>query len=277
MTNEPPPYPGDPNPSTNDLPAYGSTPPPGGYPPPPPEGGYPPPPPGGYPAAPGGYGGAPYSAPDAIGYGWRKFKENAGVMIAATLIVALGAIVLGILSEVIAPSPNFLTNSGEFDFEVGATIASLIAQTITGTISYILYAMMIKGALDVVDGGRFDIGRAFGALNIVKVLVAGLLVSLGTTIGTLLCILPGVAFSIFAFFTLYFVVDRDIDPIESIGASFTLVGRNLGNGLLTGLLSVLVVLAGALLCLVGLLAAFPIVTLAAAYAYRRFQGQPVAP
>ena len=276
MTNEPPPYPGDPNPSASDLPAYGSTPPPGGYPPPPPEGGYPPPPPGGYPPAPGGYGGAPYSAPDAIGYGWRKFKDNAGAMIGATVIVFVGTILLGTLSEAIAPSPAFFTADG-FEFEGGEWAASLVMQTITGTIGYILYAMMIKGALDVVDGGRFNIGRAFGALNIVKVLVAGLLVSLATTIGTLLLILPGLVFSIFAFFTLYFVVDRDIDPLESIGASFTLVGRNFGNGLLTGLLSILVVLAGALLCLVGLLAAFPIVTLAAAYAFRRFQGQPVAP
>lgn len=277
MTNEPPPYPGDPNPSTNDLPAYGSTPPPeGGYPPPPP-GGYPPPPPGGYPPAPGGYGGAPYSAPDAIGYGWRKFKQNAGVMIGATLIVAVGAIVLGILSEAIAPSPNFVTNGGEFDFEVGASIASLIAQTITGTIGYILFAMMAKGALDVVDGGSFDIGRAFGALDIPKVLLVGLLLSVATTAGYLACILPGLIFSIFSFFSIYFVVDKAKDPVEAIGSSFTLVGRNFGNSLLTGLLAVLVTIAGALLCLVGLLVAVPVVTLAGAYAYRRFQGQPVAP
>jgi len=270
MTNEPPPYPGDPNPSTNDLPAYGST--------PPPEGGYPPPPPpGGYPPAPGGYGAAPYSAPDAIGYGWRKFKENAGVMIAATLIVAVGAIVLGILGEVIAPSPSIVTNGGEFDFEVGATIASLIVQTITGTIGYILFAMMAKGALDVVDGGSFDIGRAFGALDIPKVLLVGLLLSVITTVGYLACVLPGLVFSIFSFFTVYFVVDKAKEPVEAIGSSCTLVGRNFGNSLLSGLLAGLVLIAGALLCLVGLLAAVPVVTLAGAYAYRRFQGQPVAP
>lgn len=218
----------------------------------------------------------PYSATDAIGYGWRKFKENAGVMIAATLIVIAGTIVLGILSEVIAPSPTFFGNDG-FEFEVGETLASLVAQTITGTIGYILYAMLIRGAIDVVDGGQFDIGRAFGALNIGNVLLAGLLVSVATTIGMMLCILPGVVFSIFAFFTLYFVVDKGTDPVESIGASFTLVGRNFGDALLTGLLAFLVAVAGMLLCLVGVLAAIPVVTLAGAYAFRRFQGQPVAP
>ncbi|KAA1399699.1 hypothetical protein [Aeromicrobium ginsengisoli] len=273
-TNEPPPYPGDSNPPTNDLPAYGSPPPPpGSY--PPPQGGYPPPPGGGHYPAPGGYG-MPYSAPEAIGYGWRKFKENAGAMILATLIVIAGTIALGALSEVIAPSPSMFTSDG-FELELGASVASLIVQTITGTVGYLLYAMLTRGALDVVDGARFDIGRAFGALNVGSVLVAGLLVSLGTTVGTLLCILPGIVFSIFAFFTLFFVVDKKHDPVSSIGASFTLVGRNFGNGLLTGLLALLVLLGGAVLCLVGLLAAFPIAMLAAAYAFRRFQGQPVAP
>jgi uncharacterized membrane protein len=83
--------------------------------------------------------------------------------------------------------------------------------------------------------------------------------------------------SIFTFFTIYFVVDKDQNPIQSIGSSFSLVGRNFGNGLLTGLLAGFVLLAGALACLVGLLAAVPIITLAGAYAFRRFQGGPVAP
>jgi hypothetical protein len=269
MTNEPPPYPGDPNTSTGDLPAYGST--------PPPQGGYPPPPPGGYPPAPGGYGGAPYSATDAIGYGWRKFKDNAGVLIAATLIVFLGGLALGVLSEVIAPSPSYFTPGGDFDFDAGATAASLAAQAITGTFVYILVAMLTRGALDVVDGGTFNIGKAFGVLNISRVLITGLVLSILSAVGFALCVLPGLIFSIFSYFTIYFVVDKDQDPIQSIGSSFSLVGRNLGNALLTGLLTVLVLLGGALLCLVGLLAAIPVITLAGAYAFRRFQGEPVAP
>ncbi|VXC00415.1 hypothetical protein [Aeromicrobium sp. 9AM] len=268
MTNEPPPYPGEPNPPASDLPAYGST--------PPPQGGYPPPPPGGYPPAPGGYGGAPYSAPDAISFGWRKFKENAGAMIVATLVVVIGTIVLGVISELIAPSPALFTSDG-FQFDAGPMLASVVAQTITGTVGYILAAMLTRGSLDVVDGGRFDIGRAFGALDIPKVLITGLLLSVLSTVGYLLCVLPGIVFAIFSFFTIYFVVDKGSDPVAAIGSSFSLVGGNFGNALLTGLLAALVLLAGVLLCLVGLLAAVPIVSLAGAYAFRRFQEQPVAP
>jgi uncharacterized membrane protein len=267
MTHEPPAYPGDPNPASGDLPSYGS---------PPPEGGYPPPPPGGYPAAPGGYGSAPYSAPDAISYGWRKFKDNTGAMILATLIVGAGNIGLGILPEAIAPSPGLFTGDG-FTFDAGATVASVVAQTVTGALVFILSAMFARGALDVVDGGRFEIGKAFGALNLPNVVLTGLLLSLLNGVAFMLLVVPGVVVSIFTYFTVYFVVDKGTDPIESIGSSFTLVGRNFGNGLLTGLLAGLVLLAGALVCLVGLLAAVPVVTLAGAYAFRWFQGEPVAP
>ena len=50
-----------------------------------------------------------------------------------------------------------------------------------------------------------------------------------------------------------------------------------GPLLLLALLSFLCFVAGALACLVGLLVAYPVVTVAAAYTYRRLQGQPVAP
>jgi uncharacterized membrane protein len=264
-TNEPPP---DPNTPTSGLPPYGSV--------PPPEGGYPPPPYGGYPPAPPG-GATPYNASDAIGYGWRKFKENAGPMVLATLLVAAVSIALSFISEQIAPSPSFVSSDGTFEFDGGGLGASLVAQPVVGVFAYIFIAMLTKGALDVVDGKKFDIGRAFGALNFGKVLLAGLLISIVSNIGFLLCVIPGLIFAIFAYFTMFFVIDTDQDPVQSILSSFKLVGENFGQALLSGLLAALVLIGGALLCLVGLLAAFPIITIAGAYAFRRFQGQPVAP
>ena len=131
MTNEPPPYPGEPHPDYATIFRHtGST----------------PPPPGGYPAT--AAGGSrrrrrlrqtPYSAPDAIGYGWRKFKENAGIMIVATLIVAPGRwcwISFGSHRTVTRP----VSLSDGFDFERRNELASLVAQTITGTVGYVLAA-----------------------------------------------------------------------------------------------------------------------------------------
>lgn len=266
-SNEPPPH--DPYDSASNLPSYGSA-------PPPPEGGYPPPPPGGYPPpVPGGP--APYDASAAIGYGWRKFKENAGPMILATLLVVAVSIALAVLSEVIAPSPSMVASDGSFEFDGGGLGASIVVQTIVGILSYFFAAMLTRGSLDVVDGKTFEMGAAFAALNVSKVLLTGLVLSVVSTIGFFLCIAPGIIFTIFAFFTIYFVIDSDQDPIQAIGSSFKLVSANFGQALLSGLLAALVILGGALLCGVGLLAAIPVVSIAAAYAFRRFQGQPIAP
>jgi hypothetical protein len=266
-TNEPPPYPGDPTPAGSGLPSYGSV--------QPPEGGYPPPPPGGYPPPVGGT--SPYSAPDAIGYGWKKFKENVGPFILGTLLVAVTLLALSFISQAIAPTPSLLNSDGQLEFDAGGTFAALVAQTITGTIGYIFSAMLVRGAIDVTYGESFGIGKAFSRLNVGKVLLTGLFLSVLTNIGIALFVLPGLVFGLFSFFTIYFVVDKDVDPFEGMASSFKLVAANFGDGFLTGLLAALVLIAGVICCLVGLLAAVPIVTLAAAYAYKSFTAQPIAP
>jgi uncharacterized membrane protein len=259
-TNEPPPYPGQPNPSGSDLPSYGST-------PPPPEGSYPPPPAGGY-QPPIGGGGA-YSPTDAIAYGWKKFTQNVGPLILGALILIVSSIVLSALASAIAPSPGFT-----FELE---TISSLIAQIITGTVGYIFSAMLARGALDIVEGESFNVGRAFSKLNISAVLVTGLMLSVFTIIGFTLLLLPGIVFTIFSFFTMYFVVDKGLAPFEALTASFKLVSANLGNAVLTALLAFLVILVGLIALCVGILVAIPVITIAAAYAYKKFLGEPVAP
>lgn len=259
-SNEPPAYPGDIGPSDG-LPVYGSV--------PPPPGGYPPP-------APGGAGDA-YDASDAIGYGWRGFRANAGALIGATVIVAVGAIALYALAERIAPQPELIASDGtfEFRFDGPGLLSSTIAQTVVGGVAYLLSAMLVRGSLDITEGRRFSIGQAFSRIPVAPVILTGLLLSVLSTIGIVLCILPGLVFSIFSFFTLYFVVDRDESPFTALASSFKLVGAHFGQALLTGLLAFLVLMAGTIALLIGLLVAIPVVSVAGAYSYRKFSGQPV--
>jgi hypothetical protein len=93
-TNEPPPYPGEPNPSANNpqspppLPSYGSV--------QPPEGSYPPPPPGGYPPpAPGGYGGAPQQNKKAL---WSMILGIVG-LICCGIFAGIPALILATLAK----------------------------------------------------------------------------------------------------------------------------------------------------------------------------------
>lgn len=278
-TSEPPPYPGDDSanqpphqppyggpPPGQEPPAYGSAPPPAGYGSHP--GAMPPPPPGGPVRG--------YEAPDAFGYGWHAFKANAGPLVLATLLIFAVAIVLSLITESVAPSPDFVGPDGGFEFQGGELVLSFVAETILGAVVLLPTAAMIRGCLDICEGKKFSLGDAFSRIPAVSVLITGILVSLLTSIGFVLLILPGIVVSIFSFFAIYFVVDRNESPLKAIGSSFAMVGSNFGPALLSGLLAFLILIAGTIALVVGLLVAVPVTVVAGAYAFKSFSGQPVA-
>ncbi len=276
-TNEPPSYPGDSTPGGNEPPpgsgdsgtsgppSYGSVPPPeGGTPPPPP-----PPPP-----APGGSAEG-FSAPDAIGWGWRKFTENVGPILVGVAIVFVVSVVVNVLAGLLSGGSGspFGPSAGMMDFSIAGFLASLVATAV----SVLLGAVFARAALDVVDGRSFDFMGAFGRINIVNVLIAAVLVSVLVTIGFILLVIPGIVVLFLTYFTTLFVVDDDAEsPTKAISDSVKLIGNNIGDSLLLALLNILVLIAGLIALVVGLIVAYPITALATAYAYRRFRGQPVA-
>lgn len=273
-TNEPPPYPGDSEPGatpppsgsddspTSDLPSYGSVPPPAGETPPPP-----PPPP----SAPGGSAEG-FSAPEAIGWGWRKFTENVGPILLGVLIVFVVTVVANILAGIASGG-----GGSPFGPDMEFSVAGFLANIVATAVSVVLSAVFARAALDVVDGRPFDFMGAFGRINFVNVLIAAFLVSIIVTIGFVLLVIPGLIALFLTYFTTLFVVDDDAEsPVKAIGDSVKLISSNVGDSLLLALLSVLVLIVGAIALLVGLIVAYPVTALAAAYAYRSFRGQPVA-
>jgi uncharacterized membrane protein len=286
-------------------PGYGAPPPggpppgqPGGYgaPPPPPPGGQPPGQPGGYgaPPPPPGTGfndpnARPYSPTDAVGYGWNKFKANPAPLLVGTLILLLVAGAISAISQIAAnavlisdPSTTFNSETGQLEVDGGSgffasILVSSLVSLVGGIVAQVIVAGLIKGALDTTDGRQVSVGGMFEGWDKGKVLVAAIIVSVATSIGTLLCYFPGLIIGFLFSYTMFFVVDRNLAPIDAIKASVSFVTSNLGPTILYYLLGVLVVIAGALLCGVGLLAAVPIAILGAAYTYRRLNGQQVSP
>lgn len=273
-TNEPPPYPGDSEPGatpppsgsgdspTSDLPSYGSVPPPAGETTPPP-----PPPP----SAPGGSAEG-FSATDAIGWGWRKFTENVGPILLGVLIVFVVTVVANILAGIASGG-----GGSPFGPDMEFSVAGFLANIVATAVSVVLSAVFARACLDVVDGRPFDFMGAFGRINFVNVLIAALLVSIIVTIGFVLLVIPGLVALFLTYFTTLFVVDDDAEsPVKAIGDSVKLISSNVGDSLLLALLSILVLIVGAIALLVGLIVAYPVTALAAAYAYRSFRAQPVA-
>ena len=285
----PPPGWGYPPPPGSYPPPPGSYPPPGGYPPPPP-GGYPPPPPagGGYAPPPPGYGVSRYSVGEAMSWAWQKFARNAVPLLVATLV--FGAIV-GVLASLVGPllqavSPETFTayESGDDLIETttstlnGSGFAVLILATIVllivgGAIASAYYG----GLLDIADGRPVSIGSFFRPRNLPAVIAATLIVGVLASIGNLLCVLPGLLVTIFALFSTVAIVDRNLSPIDGIRASIDIAKANFGQVLLAWLVSLTILVVGALLCGVGLLVAAPVSYLFLVYTYRKLSGGAVAP
>jgi uncharacterized membrane protein len=317
MTEYPPPPPGNyPPPPDGDYPpppaGYGpppqggyGAPPPLGYPPPPPQGGYPPPPPGGYPPPQSGYpppqgGYPPVGGPgfggdqevnigEAFSWAWNKFSKNAAALIVPTLVYGvIVAVVYGIfysLAIAMAPDPVSVYDSSDSSFSYSFTsglgaasiamifLGSLVTFVVVGAVSSAYYA----GLLDIADGQPVTIGSFFQPRNVGSVLIASLIIGVLTSIGQLLCFIPGLLVSLFTIFVLVMVVDRNLPPIDALKASFEMVKSNFVQVLLAWLIIGVTVTVGALLCGIGLIVALPVATLFLVYTYRKLGAGPIAP
>lgn len=261
--SEPPQWPSSPQDPGQQPPGWGQAPPPG-----PPYGA----PPGGRP---------PYSAPSAIGYGWRKFTQNLGPFLLLGLIAVGSALVISFLGSVFSGGGDLMADRSDdgmsFALAGGFGFVGILFNLLGQVVATFFQAALIRGAFDSVEGRPVTIGGMFERWDKIQVLVTALLVSIMVSIGVVLCILPGIVLMFFTFLAMYFVVDQGQDAITAIKSSFRFTADNAGNLLLLALLAFLVLLLGAIACLVGLFVAFPVITIAAAYTFRVLQGQPAAP
>ena len=88
-------------------------------------------------------------------------------------------------------------------------------------------------------------------------------------------LLPGIVAGFLLSYTMYFVVDRDLEPMAAVKASFELTRNNLGNTLVWYIVGGIVAFAGFIACGVGALVSLPVVLLGTAYTYRTLTGGTV--
>jgi uncharacterized membrane protein len=269
----------------------GQTPPP---PPPPPPSDGPPQGPGGYGAAapppppPGPPGTGGYSAPDAFSYGWGKFKARPGDLLVPILIVLVVIVVLEVIVQVLLRATLLGTHDctqtilgtsvqtqcgpGFFVSLIGSALAGLVISFV----AQVLGAGLIKNALNIVDGKAASIGEIATYATKPQVLTAAILVAGGTFIGTILCYIPGIIVAFLLNWTMFYVVDEDMAPMDAVKASVNFVTSHLGDTIVFYLLGIVAFIVGAILCLVGLLVAAPVVLIAAAFTFRVLNGRQVA-
>src|SRR5262249_10457895 len=151
-----------------------------------------------------------------------------------------------------------------------------------GTIAFLVVVFAIQSAytsslLDIADGQQVALGSFFKPRNVGNVIVAGGIVAVLTTIGSLLCVLPRLLAGFLTLSTVDALPAPNLSPVGGIGAGGDPTGAHPPTAFLAGLLAARVVTAGAVVCYVGLVVAAPVASLFLVYTYRRFTGGQVAP
>jgi len=238
----------------------------------------PPPPPGSYSyPAPPPRPESEWSLSAALNYGWNRFTENSGQIVLMGIILLVGSILFEVGGEAIRGTFDHSVSCTGGNCTSGAgTVATWSGNGLLGALFYfvnqVLGATMVRGALDLTDGRRFDVRLAFRGVPIGTVLVLSLINSVILFVGLALCVLPGVIAGFFLTYSLFFAVDRDISAWESVTASFRLTSQNVGRTLLWYIVGGLLALVGFCLCGVGAIVSVPVVVIGTAFTYRKFTG-----
>jgi uncharacterized membrane protein len=224
-------------------------------PPPPPPGMPPPPPPGEWSPA------RDFSVGNAISYGWTAYWQNVGPM----LVLALVVFGVNILVSVVA--------------NVNDSVVGGVALQIISFIIGIIVAMgLIRASLAVCRGEAPRVEMLLQTQGFGSYLVASILVALGTVLGLVLLIVPGIIVAIMWHFFGYVIVEHpETSPVESMRRSAELTRGHRWQIFGLGILLVLINIAGLLACGIGVIFTYGITSITVAYAYRTLSGQSVAP
>jgi len=159
--------------------------------------------------------------------------------------------------------------TGWFDFGAFAVgifgfIGLLYGLLIVGPVNYGVSFAFLKAA----RGNKLEITDMFaGFRNYWNAVLANLLVGAIVFIGFILLIIPGIIFACKLAFTPYLVVDRKMDVIEAIKASWSMTRGHTWRVFFIGLLAIPIAILGLCLLLIGIIPAIMWISLTFASLY----------
>ncbi len=155
------------------------------------------------------------------------------------------------------------------DFSVMEAIASIISIFITGPLAAGLYMIVIRFSV----GSRIEVGELFKHFDkTIPIFITWILFYIAVGLGLILLIVPGIYLLVCFSFAPMLVVEKGMSPMEALRTSRKVVHQQWFQTAGLWLLSTLVVFAGMLALLVGLIWAIPLSGLMLALVYRNIFG-----
>ncbi|MDP9494692.1 MAG: hypothetical protein M3P87_05565 [Actinomycetota bacterium] len=214
---------------------------------------------------------------EAFSYGWKKFQEYMGPILIAMVIFFVVILVVNLIGSLFVGGMSSITDPDDFGIGAFFSFGYLFFSLLGALVSLLVQAAVVRGALEITKGERIDMNTFLSMDNLGQIVLASIMLAIGTAIGFVLCVIPGLILVFFSQFTYQFIIDKGLPAFDAIKASFDLVNKNLGAVVGLFFASILAFIVGAILCGIGLIVAIPVTIIASAYAYRRLSGQPVAP
>jgi hypothetical protein len=184
----------------------------------------------------------------AISRGWALVRDNMGVFIGATALAWL------------------ITFAVAFVPVVGWAVGIVLL----GGLDY----MLIRR----IRGEAVQVGDVFAGFNLafLHLTLAGLVKTLLTSLGFVLCILPGIYLGVGYVFALPLVIDKKMEFWPAMEVSRRVVHRHWWSTFALVIVLALIACAGFLVCIVGALVTMPVASAALMYVYEDLFG-PEAP
>lgn len=223
-----------------------------------------------------------WSPMDAVGFGWNvvtKRFQTVALPLAVGWFAPLVLLYIVIFGSTFAAGA--LEGGGVIDRSM-SDIMRLVATSVGGILWIVVLSFMLGGltttALKAARGQPVTYADPFsGGRYFIQFFVALIVSSVATTIGTALCIVPGVILALGLSLQAFLIVDQDLPGVEALKRSWELTKGHRLNIFLFWIISLFVVFAGELACFFGVfLISYPLLMIAFAWIYLRIKGEHVA-
>jgi uncharacterized membrane protein len=199
-----------------------------------------------------------FSIEESVRFSWEMLKNNFWLIISLQAIIIL----VGIFPDIM----DYIFNSNP---DMGLALLAI------AILAYILQLVMGIGMIKILLGLYENIKpksvmELFSATNyFVRYLLASMVYGLIVIGGFLLLIVPGIIWSIKYQFFAYFIVDKNMSPMDALKASARITNGQKGQLLLFSCAMLLLNIAGFLALGIGILVTVPLTSIAIVYVFRK--------
>lgn len=200
--------------------------------------------------------GGNFSIGNAVSYGWKTATSNLTFFVLLLVIMFAINIIPGLLSS------YFEDNGG--------SMLGFLSSLVGWGLQLLVSLGVIGIALRIYDRKKAAYAQLFKYVHlIIPYFFACILYGLLVFVGLLLLIVPGIYWAIKYRYYTYFMVDKNMGPIEALKASGKITQGQKWKLFFLGIVLALINIVGALALLVGLFVTIPLTMMAEAYVFRK--------